>query len=165
MKKYLFIGLLLLVFTVVFAQTDTSTPMNFNSFNTGSAYMYAGTLTETEQLKIKTYIWGQVRKPGLYIVPDNTDLLTLISLAGGPSEDAKLTKVKIVRPTTKGKKIIIVNLKKYMENGDKDLIPILKPGDTVIISGTVYYAVRKGAQFLSNLAIVISVYTALKNLK
>jgi hypothetical protein len=52
-----------------------------------------------------------------------------------------------------------------MENGDDKMIPILKPGDTVVISGTVYYAFRKGAQFLSNVAIVISVYSALKNLK
>ena len=89
----------------------------------------------------------------------------MISLAGGPTEDAKLTKIKIIRPTTKGKKVILVNLKKYMENGDKKLVPVLQPGDTVVISGTVYYAVRKGAQFLSNVAIIISVYTALKNLK
>ena len=165
MKKYLLVGILLIIAFVLYAQNDAGVPMSFNSFNSGSAYLYSGTLTETEQLKIKTYIWGQVRKPGLYIVPDNTDLLTLISLAGGPTEDAKLTKVKIVRPTTKGKKVILVNLKKYMENGDSKMIPVLKPGDTVILSGTIYYAVRKGAQFLSNLAIVISVYTALKNLK
>jgi polysaccharide export outer membrane protein len=165
MKKNLLVGILLIMSFTLFAQNDAGVPMNFNSFNNGSAYLYSGTLTETEQLKIKTYIWGQVRKPGLYIVPDNTDLLTLISLAGGPTEDAKLTKVKIVRPTTKGKKVILVNLKKYMENGDSKMIPILKPGDTVILSVTVYYAFRKGAQFLSNVAIVISVYTALKNLK
>ncbi len=165
MKKYVFIGLMMVFAIVVFAQTDSAVPMSFSTFNSGSAYLYSGTLTETEQLKIKTYIWGQVRKPGLYIVPDNTDLLTLISLAGGPTEDAKLTKIKIIRPTTKGKKVILVNLKKYMENGDKKLVPVLQPGDTVVISGTVYYAVRKGAQFLSNVAIIISVYTALKNLK
>jgi hypothetical protein len=165
MKKFVLAGIFFMITMVIFAQNDAGVPMSFSSFNSGSAYLYSGTLTETEQLKIKTYIWGQVRKPGLYIVPDNTDLLTLISLAGGPTEDAKLTKVKIVRPTTKGKKVILVNLKKYMENGDDKMIPILKPGDTVVISGTVYYAFRKGAQFLSNVAIVISVYSALKNLK
>lgn len=165
MKNYLLVGIMLIIAFSLFGQNNAGVPTNFNSFSNGSAYLYSGTLTETEQLKIKTYIWGQVRKPGLYIVPDNTDLLTLISLAGGPTEDAKLTKVKIVRPTTKGKKVILVNLKKYMESGDSKMIPVLKPGDTVILSGTVYYAFRKGAQFLSNVAIVISVYTALKNLK
>jgi len=163
MKRFWVIAILLLFAISLFAQ-DVPSGMQMG-FGNGSAYLYSGTLTETEQLKIKTYIWGQVRKPGLYIVPDNTDLLTLISLAGGPTEDAKLSKIKIIRPTTTGKKIIIVDLKKYMENGDKELIPELKPGDTIIISGTVYYAFRKGAQFLSNLAIVISVYTALKALK
>lgn len=160
-KVWILVGLLL--FTVFLSAQDASSGMQMG-FSGSSAYLYSGTLTETEQLKIKTYIWGQVRKPGLYIVPDNTDLLTLISLAGGPTEDAKLSKVRIVRPTTDGKKVIIIDVKHYMENGDKALIPQLEPGDTIIISGTVYYAFRKAAQFLSNLAIVISVYSALKAL-
>lgn len=161
-KNWILVGLLFLCISLFAQDIPSGIQMGTNN---SSAYLYSGTLSETEQLKIKTYIWGQVRKPGLYIVPDNTDLLTLISLAGGPTEDAKLSKVKIIRPTTNGKKIIIVDLKKYMEIGDKELIPELKPGDTIILSGTVYYAFRKGAQFLSNLAIVISVYTALKSLK
>jgi len=69
----------------------------------------------------------------MYIVPDNTDLLALISLAGGPTENAKLTKVKIVRPTAEGEKIIWVNLNKYMESGAEKMIPTMKPGDTIIV--------------------------------
>jgi len=128
------------------------------SNSSGSIYLYSGTLTGSEQLKIKTYIWGQVRNPGLYIIPDNTDLLTLISSAGGPTENAKLTKIKIIRPSETGDSVIIVNLKEYTKTGNLDLIPILKPGDTVIVPGTTFYAFSKAASWLANVVIIFSVY-------
>ena len=159
MKKWMLMAFICLIFIGVFAQEGSS-----GGYNTGSVYLYSGSLTGSEQLKIKTYIWGQVKNPGLYIVPDNTDLLTLISSAGGPTENAKLSKLRIVRPTAEGDKIKWVYLKEYIETGNEDLIPILQPGDTVIVSGTIYYAFQKMAQFLSNIAVVISVYTAVSNL-
>jgi SLBB domain-containing protein len=144
----------------IYAQSDTAS----SGFNTGSVYLYSGTLTGTEQLKIKTYIWGQVRKPGLYIVPDNTDLLTLISSAGGPTENANLKKVRIIRNNGDDEKIIFVNLTEYIENGDEELIPILQPGDTVILSGSTYYAFTKAVAWISQIAIILSVYVSVINL-
>ena len=134
------------------------------SKNSGSIYLYSGTLTGSEQLKIKTYIWGQVRNPGLYIIPDNTDLLTLISSAGGPTENAKLAKIKIIRPSEDGENVIIVDLKEYTKTGNKDLIPILKPGDTIIVPGTTYYALSKAAGWLANIVIIFSVYNLITGL-
>jgi len=122
--------ILVLISGTLIAQTDGG----YQGANNSSAYFYSGTMNEANQLNIPTYIWGQVRKPGLYIVPDNTSLLTLLSLAGGPTENAKLSKVKIVRPTTEGKKVIIIDLNEYIKTGDENLIPILQPGDTIIIS-------------------------------
>ena len=135
-----------------------------SGYNSASVYLYSGTLSDGEQLNIKTYIWGQVKNPGLYIVPDNTDLITLISSAGGPTENAKLTKIRIVRPTAEGEKIIWVNIREYLETGNSDLIPILQPGDTVVVAGTIFYAFSKATDFLSKVAIVISVYVAIQNL-
>ena len=146
---------------VLFSETAASG----SAYNTASIYLYSGTLQGSERLKIKTYIWGQVRKPGLYIVPDDTDLITLISSAGGPTENAKLAKVRIIRPTKDGEKIIWVNLKKYMETGDQKLIPILMPGDTIVVSGTVFYAFTRAASFLSDIAIFFTMYTTVKNIK
>ena len=50
-----------------------------------------------DELLIKVNIWGFVRKPGQYMVPKDTDLISLISFAGGPLEQAKINKVKIIR--------------------------------------------------------------------
>jgi len=150
---------LIMISSVCLAQTETAP-----TTTTSSAYIYSGPSGVVDQLKIYTYIWGQVRNPGLYLVPDNTDLLTLISLAGGPNENAKLTRVRLVRSTNYGEEIIWINLKDYIETGDSSLIPILRPGDTIVVSGTTFYAFSKIADFLSKVVIVLSVYNTIVNI-
>jgi polysaccharide export outer membrane protein len=59
-------------------------------------------LGEQDELLIKVNIWGFVRKPGQYMVPKDTDLISLISFAGGPLEQAKINKVKIIREAEAG---------------------------------------------------------------
>lgn len=152
MKKSVLILLLVLAAFSLCAQESA-----VSTFNPGSVYQYPG--SGNEQLMINTYIWGQVQNPGLYKIPDNTDLLTLISSAGGPTENAKLSKIKIIRPTEQGEKIIYVNMQEYMKTGNMELIPIMKPGDTVFIAGTAFYAVERVAGFLGNLVIFFSIYT------
>lgn len=160
MKKIIVIIMLMLLGSALAAQTESSS----SGYNPASIYLYSGSLTGTEQLKIKTYIWGQVRNPGLYIVPDNTDLLTLISSAGGPTENAKLSKVRIVRAAGDSEKVIWIDLRKYLESGDEELIPLLQPGDTVLISGSTYYAFTKAVAWISQIAVILSVYVSISNL-
>jgi protein involved in polysaccharide export with SLBB domain len=126
--------------------------------------MYSGPSGTVDQLKIYNYIWGQVRRPGLYLVPDNTDLLTLISLAGGPTENAKMTKIRIVRTSPAGEEIIWVDLKEYVETANSELIPIMRPGDTVIVAGSTFYAFSRVADMLSKVVIVLSVYSTIVNI-
>jgi SLBB domain. len=103
---------------------------------------------------------GASKKPGFYLLPDDTDLLTLLSLAGGPTGDAKLSKVRIVRPSQDNGQgeIIWVNLKKYLDTGNYDIIPVLKAGDTVVVSGTIFYGMERVAGFLAKFATVLSIY-------
>ena len=75
-------------------------------------------------------IWGHVKTPGTYLVYEGIDLLTLISLAGGPQSGANLNNIEIIHdnstsPVTK------INLNKYI-NSDKTAI-IIKPHDTIYI--------------------------------
>lgn len=160
MKKILFAILLICISLSLFGQTAAS----FTPTSNISAYTYDGIRSGVEKLKMNTYILGQVAKPGLYVVPDDTDFLTLIALAGGPKEDAKLSKIRIVRPSEEGDKVIWVNFKQYLETGDASLIPEMKPGDTVVVSGTIFYAFSRVADFLSKAAITLSVYNLVTNL-
>ena len=164
MKRIVLIILfLILSFGSIWTQTGSSSSIPLST----SAYSYSGTMGEVEQLRIYTYIWGRIRKPGLYIVPDDTDLLALLSLAGGPTEDAKLSKVRIVRPGMeegRENEVIWINVKKYLDTADRSNIPVLMPGDTIIVSGTVFYGVAKVTDFLSKIAVVLSIYNIYINI-
>ncbi|MCF7918928.1 MAG: SLBB domain-containing protein [Candidatus Cloacimonetes bacterium] len=154
---------LLLLLTLIVAICLQGQTSEMTTFNPGSVYQYPG--AGNEQFMINTYIWGQVRNPGLYKIPDNTDLLTLLSSAGGPTENAKLSKVKIIRPVAGGERIIYVDLKEYMRTGDMSLIPIMKPGDTVFVAGTAFYAIERVSSFLGSVVIFFSVYTMINSSK
>jgi hypothetical protein len=121
-------------------------------------YLSLGT---EDALMIKVFIWGQVELPGVYEVPDGTDLIAALSLAGGPTDHAKLSEVKIIRSGDPESKVIKVNVKKYMNTGDISLIPVLKPGDTVVVSGTVFRMFAGFASFVSQLAVVAHVVVLL----
>ena len=47
-------------------------------------------LGAADELLMRVNIWGFVRKPGQYMVPTDTDLICLMSFAGGPAEQAKI---------------------------------------------------------------------------
>ena len=191
MKKILLISLLLCVAMMAAAQANSATTTSSSI----SAYSYEGNRSGVEKLKMNVYILGRVNKPGLYLVPDDTDFLTLLALAGGPTEDAKLTKIRIVRPVNTSvdnyseAKIVWINFKKYMETADNRFLATnsqtsrvidevtgienettlydlrLQPGDTIVVSGTIFYAFSKVADFLSKAAIALSVYNLVTNLQ
>ncbi|MCK4339473.1 MAG: SLBB domain-containing protein [Candidatus Cloacimonetes bacterium] len=163
MKQIILIILfLLLSFGTIMSQTTPT----FSIPPSTSAYTYSGAMGDVEQLRIYTYIWGRVRKPGLYIVPDDTDLLALISLAGGPTDDAKLSKIRIVRPglNDEEREVIWINLKKYLNTGDRSNIPVLMPGDTIIVSGTVYYGLNRAASLIATVVSIFNIYFLYLNL-
>jgi len=81
----------------------------------------------------QTIILGQIKEPGVIELQGPTNLLTLISRAGGLKEDAGDT-VTIKRTIKGTQKTITVDLKALIEGGDTTKnIPILA-GDTVSIS-------------------------------
>ena len=75
-------------------------------------------------------IWGHVKNPGTYLVYEGIDLLTLISLAGGPESGANLSNIEIIHDKSTDS-ITKINLNQYISS-DKTLITI-KPHDTIYI--------------------------------
>ena len=49
--------------------------------------------SEDGTLLMYVNVWGHVKSPGTYLVYEDIDLLTLISLAGGPVSGANLKKI------------------------------------------------------------------------
>lgn len=148
-------------------------------------------LGDQDELLMRVNIWGFVRKPGQYMVPTDTDLISLISFAGGPVEQAKVKAIKIVRlpdaipqapegkrlgsDTEKQKssaigtnlaetnkaeasRVLQVDVKKYLKTGERNLLPALQPGDTIVVEGTAFNTVNKVLDFASKIAVFGQIY-------
>lgn len=128
-----------------------------------------------ERLMITVHVIGEVQRPGEYLVPDDTNVLELISKASGPTEYSNLNNVKITRglinySVTKGaknkairtqeyKKVIKLQLKKILyEEGSSKNLPILQPGDVVTVGRNKWFTWQTIIRVISQLAIVAQVW-------
>lgn len=78
---------------------------------------------------------GAVQKSGLYHVPKEMDLATLLSLAGGTTSDANLTNVLVGQKTRKNQvaqKSLEINVEEKLEQGKINIYD-LKPDDVVLV--------------------------------
>ena len=146
---------------LAFAQTSLQqgevrqTTPNVRAVGEGNQY-YLG---QANELLIRVNVWGRVHRPGQYFVPATTDLITLISSAGGPQDRSRLTDVKVVRGGVGAQgEVIEVNLKKFIKTGDKRLIPDLKPEDTVIVSGSAWQLIADVFQVTAGIATIATAY-------
>ncbi len=105
---------------------------------------------------IKVHIWGQVKNPGLHSVPSNTDLMELLSLAGGPSDYANLSRIKLIRRQEGMEQIFLIDLGEYLNEGDPDCLMILKPGDAVIVPKSSWYYWRQAIGIVSDIAVFLN---------
>ncbi|MBD3218097.1 MAG: hypothetical protein GF310_07460 [candidate division Zixibacteria bacterium] len=78
------------------------------------------------------YVIGRVGTPGAISLEENMDCLDAIALAGGPTPDADLGKVKIFNKQDPYSNVIIVDIKKRSEKGTPPRYK-LRPEDTILI--------------------------------
>jgi len=76
-------------------------------------------------IMIPVNVWGATKTTGLFRVPKTTTLIELLSYAQGPSNDAKLNKVKIKRTSEKVEKTFTVDLSELIENPSAHDIPVM----------------------------------------
>ncbi|TET23679.1 MAG: hypothetical protein E3J78_02055 [Candidatus Cloacimonadota bacterium] len=117
-------------------------------------YVYLG---EGDELLMNVQIWGQVKSSGLYSLPENSDIATLISLAGGPTEHADLSGIKIVRKGIEKDSLFTVNLKKSMLGGEKEKT-LLKPGDIIEIMPSKFHSFSNFVRFITQVTMVVAIY-------
>jgi hypothetical protein len=125
------------------SQPSFATPSNFSIAKPG-------------ELTMQVNVWGQVTHPGRYEVSIQTDLVQLLSYAGGPSPDAKMASVKVTRfiKTDAGvsKSEYFVNLEDLYRVNDSSLI--LQPGDTIFIDQTSWSTLRDILTIVGGITVV-----------
>ena len=86
-----------------------------------------------EANSFKVYVSGEVMKPGVYRLRDETTILQIIPMAGGFTDWAKRKKILVIRKENGKEKRFTVDYKKAMKGDDPKSNVVLKPGDTIIV--------------------------------
>ena len=123
-----------------------------------ASYYY---IAKPGELTMQVNVWGFVRNPGRYEVPSSTDLVQLLSFAGGPIEYAKMDEVKITRiirnDSTSSKREIILDLERLDKVKESDLA--LYPGDTIFIGHTAWLTLRDAFNVVTTAAVIATAIT------
>ena len=106
-------------------------------------------------LLVTINLWGHVQRPGIYSVPSSYTLIDLISSAGGPLKTARLNDVRIVR---KNQDVVKIDIDKFLKTGDNKLLPVLQPGDTIIVAGSIQDIFTRFVGIMRDLAIIANVF-------
>ena len=104
------------------------------------------------------YVWGQVRSPGAYSFIASPDIVELLSAGGGPTENANLRRVTLVRAVTQ--KRTQIDLQKMMDSGQ---VLRLAPGDVVIVPASPWSYIRDGLVVLTTAATLVTVVLTIMN--
>ncbi len=82
------------------------------------------------------YVFGEASNPGAYTFKDGLTLAAILASAGGPTKDAKLRNVLIIRGYNKDPKIVVSNIRRMMRKGDLTQNIYLQGGDIVFLPST-----------------------------
>jgi polysaccharide export outer membrane protein len=83
------------------------------------------------------FVAGEVRFPGKYSFPETSvNLWEAIREAGGPTPTASLSGVRVVQDRSRGGTSQLIDVQTAIEAGTVQTLPILRPGDTVIVPGS-----------------------------
>lgn len=97
------------------------------------------TVSLKQSLSRKFFVYGEVVKPGNYLMDESATVLKAISIAGGFTKFGSASKVKVLREKEGaiGYDTINVNIKNVMAGKtDEDLL--LQPGDIVVVSEGIF---------------------------
>ena len=132
-------------------------------------------MSEGDNLQILVHVWGEVNAPGQYRVADGTNILELISLAGGPNEFSNLSNVLLTREYDpvefdyskskllnqkksnligKNKIIIKVDLNRYLNTLSYEPLLVLKPGDVIYVKKNSWSKFQSTLRILTQFAII-----------
>jgi hypothetical protein len=136
------------------AQGEVGLGGQASSSTSSAAYYY---ISKTGEITMPLNLWGMVKNPGRYEVPISTDLVQLLSFAGGPLPDADLSYVKITRTERREdsfRKVEFILDLRYLDKLDSQALS-LRPGDTIFIL-PVAFRIGDFLSYVTTVAVLIS---------
>jgi hypothetical protein len=146
---------IIMVMSIAYPQ-DLDFPMQYG--DRPAQYILGG----KDILLININLWGHVQRPGIYSIPSTYSLIDLISSAGGPLKTARLNDIRIIR---QNQQVVKVDVDRYIKTGNRELLPFLQPGDTVIVSGSIADIFSTIVGIMRDLAIIANVFVIASRVK
>jgi NADH:ubiquinone oxidoreductase subunit F (NADH-binding) len=124
---------------------------------TGSSNAAYYFISKPGEITMPINLWGYVKNPGRYEVPISTDLIQLVSFAGGPLADADLSSVKVTRVVRREGGVRKVEYNVNLRHLDKldEMALSLEGGDTIFIDNISF-----SARDVFNVVTTVAVVTA-----
>ena len=163
LKKKTFVLLILIVFPVIVSAQNNDIQMGSGLNKIGITQGGFFDCSDPSSVNIKVSVWGFVRFPGKYVIPIYSKVNDLISYSGGPTDEARLEEMRIVRIDTANSKQIIYNLnyKDFLMDQDISIdnsVQSLKAGDILLVSGSPRFYLRDYiGVILSIVSVLISI--------
>jgi len=88
---------------------------------------------DSDEILMPVNVWGEVRSPGVFMIPWDSDLRDALSAAGGPTSTADLSEIRIILTDLE----IIYNLSDYL-SGEGAEMPVLESNATVYVAESGY---------------------------
>ena len=102
-------------------------------------------------IRMYVNVIGHVNKPGSYLVYDGIDLVTLLSLAGGPARGANLKKITIFNG-----QLHTVNFNHLIKNNVKSEI-LISPKTTVFVEESTVSRMFNGTNLISSILQLLNI--------
>lgn len=117
------------------AQVSTDTEVNTSS-KIGEIRPGYYVVAKPFEVTMTINVWGEIPLQGLYVVPVQTDIVQIISYAGGPKEKSDLEDILIYRATDSKKSnaqrtMMRVNVVDIVEGEKRPMV--LQPGDMIVV--------------------------------
>ena len=111
-------------------------------------------------IKMNVNVWGHVGQPGNHLVFEGIDIVTLLSMVGGPMNGARLDRIKIIRevPEENGQLIFTLNFNEFINTGDRSNFIKIKPNDTIIIPQKISSLLISSASGINTILSLITIY-------
>ena len=117
-------------------------------------------------IRMNVNIWGHVAQPGSHLVFDGIDMVTLLSIVGGPKDGANLNKIKIIREVQgkDGNLVYNINFNKFLNSGDRSAFIKIMPNDTILISQKLFSNILSRASNINTILSLLTLYLQLRSL-
>lgn len=135
------LSLLFIFFSFFIYGQETGTQLGSTNFDRGTYARAFFDYSDPGAVNIKISVWGYVRYPGKYLIPDYTTITDLLSYSGGPNEDANLDDVRLYRIFEDGKEQMIkINYndlmwEDHLGQNYRRAVPKIQPNDILVVPG------------------------------